>query len=62
MGIDLFKNFQVEKVRLIGTSLLSILQEPSPFTTRIRRDCAVLIDILSRLDSKASRLIDQDVS
>ncbi|KAL2803031.1 hypothetical protein BJX63DRAFT_413306 [Aspergillus granulosus] len=47
-----------EKIRLVGVSLLTLIQEPlsssSPLVTRARRDFKVLLDILSRLDSKAS--------
>ncbi|KAF7549514.1 hypothetical protein G7Z17_g6334 [Cylindrodendrum hubeiense] len=43
-----------EKIRLVGASLLAIIHEPSPLATRARHDFKVLLDILSRLDSKAS--------
>lgn len=47
---------QVEKIRLIGASLLEIIdqQPPSPLSIRARHDLSVLLDILTRLDSKAS--------
>ncbi|CAM1502472.1 Fc.00g044560.m01.CDS01 [Cosmosporella sp. VM-42] len=46
----------VEKIRLIGASLLSIIHRnrDSPLATRARGDFTVLLDILTRLDSKAS--------
>ncbi|KAJ6103732.1 transcriptional regulator family: Fungal Specific TF [Penicillium sp. IBT 16267x] len=46
----------VEKVRLIGASLLEIIDqhEASPLSVRARNDLSVLLDILTRLDSKAS--------
>ncbi|OAL50404.1 hypothetical protein IQ07DRAFT_643676 [Pyrenochaeta sp. DS3sAY3a] len=43
-----------EKIRLVGVSLIAIIQDGSPFEVRARRDFAVLLDILSQLDSKAS--------
>lgn len=47
---------QVEKIRLIGASLLEIIDqhEASPLSIRARNDVSVLLDILTRLDSKAS--------
>lgn len=47
---------QVEKIRLIGASLLAIIHrnQDSPLATRARSDFSVLLDILTRLDSKAS--------
>ncbi|CAG8009066.1 unnamed protein product [Penicillium salamii] len=47
---------QVEKIRLIGACLLEIIDqhETSPLSTRARNDLSVLLDILTRLDSKAS--------
>lgn len=47
---------QVEKIRLIGASLLAIIHrnQGSPLATRARADFSVLLDILTRLDSKAS--------
>jgi hypothetical protein len=47
---------QVEKIRLIGASLLAIIQgnQNSPLAARARADFSVLLDILTRLDSKAS--------
>ncbi|KAJ6126768.1 hypothetical protein N7523_002380 [Penicillium sp. IBT 18751x] len=47
---------QVEKIRLIGASLLEIIDqhESSPLSVRARNDLSVLLDILTRLDSKAS--------
>ncbi|TPX14567.1 uncharacterized protein E0L32_005259 [Thyridium curvatum] len=46
----------VEKIRLIGASLLAIIHrnETSPLSARARADFSVLLDILTRLDSKAS--------
>lgn len=46
----------VEKIRLIGASLLAIIHrnQESPLATRARADFTVLLDILTRLDSKAS--------
>ncbi|KKP05609.1 hypothetical protein THAR02_02250 [Trichoderma harzianum] len=46
----------VEKIRLIGASLLAIIHrnQDSPLATRARSDFTVLLDILTRLDSKAS--------
>lgn len=47
---------QVEKIRLIGASLLEIIDQydASPLSARARNDLSVLLDILTRLDSKAS--------
>lgn len=47
---------QVEKIRLIGASLLEIIDqhENSPLSVRARNDLSVLLDILTQLDSKAS--------
>ncbi|KAJ0417762.1 hypothetical protein BJY00DRAFT_197680 [Aspergillus carlsbadensis] len=52
-----------EKIRLVGASLLALIQEPSasPLIARARRDFDVLLDILSRLDSKASDALRRDV-
>ncbi|CEL00892.1 hypothetical protein ASPCAL00484 [Aspergillus calidoustus] len=52
-----------EKIRLVGASLLALIQEPSssPLISRARRDFDVLLDILSRLDSKASDALRRDV-
>ncbi|PHH77266.1 hypothetical protein CDD82_3591 [Ophiocordyceps australis] len=46
----------VEKIRLIGASLLAIIHrnQTSPLGARARSDFSVLLDILTRLDSKAS--------
>jgi hypothetical protein len=46
----------VEKIRLIGASLLAIMHrgETSPLSARARSDFNVLLDFLTRLDSKAS--------
>ncbi|KAK9343134.1 hypothetical protein V1522DRAFT_414078 [Lipomyces starkeyi] len=46
----------VEKIRLIGASLLAIIHrnETTPLSSRARGDFTVLLDILTRLDSKAS--------
>ncbi|GIC91483.1 transcription factor domain-containing protein [Aspergillus udagawae] len=46
----------VEKIRLIGASLLEIIDqyEASPLSVRARNDLSILLDILTRLDSKAS--------
>ncbi|KFA66955.1 hypothetical protein S40285_05737 [Stachybotrys chlorohalonatus IBT 40285] len=46
----------VEKIRLIGASLLEIIHRHggSPLAARARGDFSVLLDILTRLDSKAS--------
>jgi hypothetical protein len=46
----------VEKIRLIGASLLKIIHRhgSSPLAARARKDFSVLLDILTRLDSKAS--------
>lgn len=48
--------WQVEKIRLIGATLLSIIHrnQASPLAARARSDFSVLLDILTRLDSKAS--------
>lgn len=47
---------QVEKIRLIGACLLEIIDqyETSPLSARARNDLSILLDILTRLDSKAS--------
>ncbi|KAF1964027.1 hypothetical protein BU23DRAFT_83631 [Bimuria novae-zelandiae CBS 107.79] len=50
-----------EKIRLVATDLLAILQDPSPLATRARRDFAVLLDILSQLDSKASNALHREL-
>lgn len=45
----------VEKIRLVGASLLAICQEElSPLAVRARRDFGILLNILARLDSRAS--------
>ncbi|KAF4463248.1 C6 transcription factor [Fusarium albosuccineum] len=46
----------VEKIRLIGASLLEIMHRngSSPIAARARSDFTVLLDLLTRLDSKAS--------
>ncbi|QUC16569.1 uncharacterized protein UV8b_00810 [Ustilaginoidea virens] len=46
----------VEKIRLIGATLLSIIHrnQASPLAARARGDFSVLLDVLTRLDSKAS--------
>ncbi|KAF7556902.1 hypothetical protein G7046_g6166 [Stylonectria norvegica] len=46
----------VEKIRLVGASLLAIMHRNrnSPLEARARSDFTVLLDILTRLDSKAS--------
>ncbi|KAF4975736.1 hypothetical protein FZEAL_7512 [Fusarium zealandicum] len=46
----------VEKIRLIGASLLEIIHRngSSPIAARARRDFTILLDLLTRLDSKAS--------
>ncbi|WAO96835.1 Zn(2)-C6 fungal-type domain-containing protein [Fusarium falciforme] len=46
----------VEKIRLIGASLLEIMHRngTSPIASRARSDFTVLLDLLTRLDSKAS--------
>ncbi|KAJ4299771.1 hypothetical protein N0V90_005017 [Kalmusia sp. IMI 367209] len=50
----------VEKILLVGASLLTIAQEPSPLTAKARRDFSVLLDILPRLDSRASDALRRD--
>lgn len=54
----------VEKIRLIGASLLEIIHRhgSSPLAARARRDFGVLLDILTRLDSKASDALRSDSS
>ncbi|OIW24777.1 hypothetical protein CONLIGDRAFT_623792 [Coniochaeta ligniaria NRRL 30616] len=46
----------VEKIRLVGASLLAIIHrnETSPLSSRAHSDFTILLDILARLDSKAS--------
>ncbi|KAK9311387.1 hypothetical protein V1524DRAFT_442605 [Lipomyces starkeyi] len=46
----------VEKIRLIGTSLLAIIHhnETTLLSSRARSDFTVLLDVLTKLDSKAS--------
>ncbi|GAO16631.1 hypothetical protein UVI_02012520 [Ustilaginoidea virens] len=53
---DLRKTEIVEKIRLIGATLLSIIHrnQASPLAARARGDFSVLLDVLTRLDSKAS--------
>ncbi|KAL6408514.1 Transcription factor [Ilyonectria robusta] len=50
-----------EKIRLVGTSLLAIIQEPSTLAPRARGDFMIVLDILSRLDSKASDALRQEM-
>jgi len=52
----------VEKIRLIGASLLAIIHrnQTSPLGARARSDFSVLLDILTRLDSKASDALRSD--
>lgn len=47
---------KVEKIRLIGARLLEIIDqhETSPLAARAQADLSVFLDILTRLDSKAS--------
>jgi hypothetical protein len=47
---------QVEKIRLVGANMLAAIHtnESLPLAARARRDFLVLLDILTRLDSKAS--------
>jgi hypothetical protein len=47
---------KVEKIRLIGAKLLEIIDQhkTSPLSARAQTDLSVLLDILTRLDSKAS--------
>lgn len=47
---------QVEKIRIIGASLLKVIHNnrDSPIEVRARVEFVVLLDILTRLDSKAS--------
>lgn len=54
---------QVEKIRLIGAGLLEIIDqyEASPLSARARNDLSVLLDILTRLDSKASDTLRRSV-
>lgn len=54
-------HFQAEKIRLVGVSLIAIIQERSPFEVRARRDFAVLLDILSQLDSNASNSLNHEI-
>ncbi|KAF7716681.1 Fungal Zn(2)-Cys(6) transcription factor Ace3-like protein [Penicillium ucsense] len=53
----------VEKIRLIGASLLGIIDqhETSPLSARAQADLSVLLDILTRLDSKASDTLRRSV-
>nr|QIX02883.1 POX01474 [Penicillium oxalicum] len=53
----------VEKIRLIGASLLEIIDqhENSPLSARAQADLSVLLDILTRLDSKASDTLRRSV-
>lgn len=53
----------MEKIRLIGASLLAIIHRSpgSPLASRARSDFAVLLDILTRLDSKASDALRSDL-
>jgi len=46
----------VEKIRLIGASLLEVIHtnKDSPLATRARSEFVVLLDVLTRLDSRAS--------
>ncbi len=52
----------MEKIRLIGASLLAIIHrnQTSPLGARARSDFSVLLDILTRLDSKASDALRSD--
>ncbi|KAL2838625.1 hypothetical protein BJY01DRAFT_257971 [Aspergillus pseudoustus] len=55
----------VEKIRLIGASLLAIIHRYSgshPLAARARSDFLVLLDILTRLDSKASDALRGDLN
>ena len=66
LGLLIEKNLlmpiQVEKIRLIGASLLEVIHENenSPLVARARADFSVLLDILARLDSKASDALRSD--
>jgi hypothetical protein len=54
---------KVEKIRLVGASLLAIIHkdEAAPsLIARARRDVASLLDILTRLNSRASNALQQD--
>ncbi|KAJ6043009.1 uncharacterized protein N7446_001205 [Penicillium canescens] len=52
----------VEKIRLVGAILLEIIHRngSSPIAARARSDFAVLLDLLARLDSKASDALRND--
>ncbi|KXJ90357.1 hypothetical protein Micbo1qcDRAFT_226235 [Microdochium bolleyi] len=52
----------VEKIRLIGASLLEIIHRngSSPIAVRARADFTVLLDLLTRLDSRASDALRND--
>ncbi|KAL3444213.1 hypothetical protein BJX65DRAFT_311177 [Aspergillus insuetus] len=55
----------VEKIRLIGASLLAIIHRypgSHPLAARARSDFLVLLDILTRLDSKASDALRGDLN
>ncbi|KAL2865888.1 transcription factor domain-containing protein [Aspergillus lucknowensis] len=55
----------VEKIRLIGASLLAIIHRypgAHPLAARARSDFLVLLDILTRLDSKASDALRGDLN
>ena len=52
----------VEKIRLVGACLLAITQEElSPLAARARRDFGILLDILARLDSRASDALRREL-
>ncbi|KAJ5715785.1 transcriptional regulator family: Fungal Specific TF [Penicillium malachiteum] len=53
----------VEKVRLIGARLLEIIDqhEASPLSARARNDLSILLEILTRLDSKASDTLRRSI-
>ncbi|KAF4968108.1 hypothetical protein FSARC_4469 [Fusarium sarcochroum] len=50
-----------EKIRLVGVSLLAIIQEPSMLTARAHSDFTILLDILSQLDSRASDMLRKEI-
>lgn len=54
----------VEKIRLVGASLLAIIHqnETSALAARARKDFMVLLDVLTRLDSKASDALREGFS
>ncbi|KND90714.1 hypothetical protein TOPH_04647 [Tolypocladium ophioglossoides CBS 100239] len=61
-GTNSARRAKVEKIRLIGASLLAIIHrnQTSPLGARARSDFSVLLDILTRLDSKASDAFRSD--